>query len=304
MALAVAPAAVYLTLEDAWLDFWRRSFDIQASLDEPGIETGALFWLETVMVKRFTTDLGFFVTGGVGFAWFAIESLLRGFKTLPSTWLDPRLAAFPVLTLLWVVFNSVDFQGAPDMLPILPSLAFWTGWLAQRSTSGSLSNPWRGLVFAGLALVVAGYGFADAVRFEARNTIEHQKAAVRRLLGPGERNRVVAFSADSFYAISERPAPLPFLRMNKFFEPFAKLVDPEGCEGVIRRTLALAPDVVVTRRHRSQGECIHQLHRALLRDGFELDKMVFRFREHRSFDPTRGRPKKITWNRFSRGPRE
>jgi hypothetical protein len=87
--------------------------------------------------------------------------------------------------------------------------------------------------------------------------------------------------------------------MNRYFEPFVELVAPEGCDGVIRRTLALKPHVVVTRKHVSQGECVHRLERALLRGGFGRSLVHFRFREHRSFDPTTGKSKRIIWKLFS-----
>ena len=159
----------------------------------------------------------------------------------------------------WAAFNSVDFQGPPDLLLVLPATAFWVAWLshrlvgsiashaslvAWRSGAGVLSGTLGGLVLA----ATAWYMVTPAFRFALLpgETLTRQEAVVANILrSVGPEGTVDGFGADVVFAISERKSPTRFLRLGRIFQRFVHLVDPRGCQGVLRSTIDRNPEVVV-----------------------------------------------------------
>jgi hypothetical protein len=298
MALGLLPAVLYLALTDSWLDFWRRVIVIPASPVGEFAGTAPGFWLKVARI-HFATDIGLFFTGGLGFLAFVLTSLQRSGKAAGREWLDPRLAALPLLTPMWASFSSFDFQGTPDMLPILPLLAFWTPWVANPWLHAD-AGPRRLAVWAVVGAAIAGYGFADAFLFEPRDTIGKQLRVVRSIYGPNGQNRVIAFDAHSVYALADRQGPLPYMQMNRYYMPFIETVEPEGCRGLHRHVLALEPHAVVVRQHRFQSRCVRRLQRILIGQGYEVKRATFHFQKHKRFTAKPKDAKRIDWMIYKR----
>jgi hypothetical protein len=85
------------------------------------------------------------------------------------------------------------------------------------------------------------------------------------------------------------------MQMNRYYMPFIETVEPDGCPGLVQRTLGLDPDVVVVRKHRSQSRCIRGLKRTLLERGYASSQVSFRFQQHRSFIAEPTDAKRIRW---------
>jgi hypothetical protein len=254
------PVVAYLTLTGQWWDFWQRSVVLPANWHR-GSE-GPLHWLQ-VAGAQYRSDVFFFWLAGIGLCWFAIGVLRKGSQGLLDT-LHFRMGGLPLLTIAWILFNTLEFQNSPDMLPILPCVAYWVGGLVSHLTSLAVrpvrSQPFqagvRNTILLTLLLVTAWYGFADGARKELSITLDEQVAAVRDIVeSAGSDGTVISFSAEAVYALSERPAPLRFLRLTDAFLPFLHLAGFKDCRELLQHVLTERPAVVVLRVLERPSEC-------------------------------------------------
>ncbi len=300
------PALGYLAWQDAWWDFWQRSVVIPSSHHLRDAAAEPMRWLG-VARHRYPNEWLCFPLAGLGFGWFVAESLLAGPRRGARAWLASELGGAPLLTAVWIAFNSVDFQGAPDMLPILPWLAFWIGWGAQRAGSALAARfAWLGrgkparLGVSAALLAAAAYGFTDAFLFRPALTLARQRELVRWITSAAApQDTVVAFYVEEVYALEERRPPLPFLRLNESLTPFLELVEPGGCPALIRRVLDLRPAAVVSGSRYvlpvpselvpesgggfRQSECIGRLLTRLLKDGYTRTQVRVALRGHLTY---------------------
>jgi hypothetical protein len=265
------PAAFYITATNTWREFLERSVGIPlaAQVQEFGTRPG--HWLETVRVHYGTDEL-FFAAAALGLAGFSVRSLRRGHRA--RTWLHPRMGAFPVLAPLLVAAYTTDSQGPLDLVPVLPVVAFFCGWLLH-AMLGALGRRWpearalrRGVAAAVIA-AAASYGAADAWLWRPLTTLQKQREVVREILqGTTPDDLVVSFEATGLYALSERPAPLPLLSLNKYFVHFTGLVGHPSCEALLSDLLEQEPRVVVYREWAWQSGCVRALDARLQELGY------------------------------------
>jgi hypothetical protein len=281
--LGILPAAIYLTATNTWWEFWQRAVMIPAQATAAGGAATSLGWLLSIAYE-FPGERAFFVAGMAGFLGFALGSLRSASRGLAEVWLDPRLAGVPVFTLGWLGLNSVDFDHAPDMLPLLPLVAFWVAWLSRgvvelvsNGAAPAPSSRWLRTGLWGFVLGLAAvYSFADVPPRPAF-ALADQKKLVASVVGlAGDRGGVVSFSAEAVYVLAELPAPNPFLRLTDVFALSLHLVEPRGCEGVLERTVQQRPGVVVVNLWQRSSECERSVGRRLLQNGYLSRKVRFR----------------------------
>jgi len=119
--------------------------------------------------------------------------------------------------------------------------------------------------------LLAIYGYADGTRRPSLTTLADQRALVDEILeGVSPSDGVFSFSADEVYALSERPAAAPYLRLTGAFMPFLPEVEPLGCRGVVKRILRARPAVVVVGIWRNSSLCERNLPRRLVERGYKL----------------------------------
>jgi len=300
IGLGCAPAAAYLTVSRSWLDFWQRGIVIPATT-QVAAETGATWWL-LVMRVFFAGEWYFFLLGGAGFALFAIAALASGPGAAWRRFLADRMGGLPLLTPAWIVFNSSEFQGAPDMLPILPAVAFWVGWAFFLVGRPLAARPRAAAVLASLLIAAfVAYGFRDAHAYRPAITLDQEIEVVNRILGDvGEDDPIVGFDASEIYVLTERPAPVPFVSLNAVYAQFADLLYPTGCRGLERHLAALQPRVVVINEHPWQSACVKSLRPMLRRRGYVRSEVAFPFPQHRRLTAEHPDVGVIAWGVYTR----
>ena len=310
--MGVLPAVVYLTVTGTWWGFWQRAvlFPFRTG---PHLTIQPGRWLE-ILELDFGNEIVVFAAAAVGFGGFALGSARKGFRGTAERWLAPSLGGMPILAVGWLVFNSVEFQGWPDMIPILPVVAFWAAWAFEpavafgqrhirrlfgydRGASTQVSK----LALASLTVAWAVYALADAWVYTRGMTLAEERVLVDQLFASADPNdKVIAYGASEVYALTNRPSPNGFLIMNRFFLPVAHVVGLNGCEDVQRQLSGHAPAVVVIRRWTWQSGCVRKMGHGLLEQGYRLDKVRLPIRRHMSYLPDPQDLTHVRWDVYSR----
>ena len=302
LLLGALPAAIYLTSADAWGEFWRLAVADMAASRGATAGSQPLRWLE-VAARHSRNELVFFAAGALGVLWNGTCALRRGPGRMIRSWTQPCLGGVPALTLLWIGFSIVDFNGAPDLLPLLPLVAFWAAWATQRLVALAVSQGRRtgdaelpAILVSILLACTAAYGFADALLYRPAMRLPQQEALVRAIVEPaGPSGTVVAFNASEVYALSERPSPV---------HPRAVYdVARRDCPGLIQDSIAPGPEVVVMLQGRSRRvfhPCLRRIQFLLLQSGYGLREIEIPWRDHASFVPAEGDVWTTTWLVYER----
>jgi hypothetical protein len=298
------PACIYLTVTQTWGAFLQRSFVIPATLQTPARDP--LHWLRVVRAD-FPNETLLFAAAAAGFCGFVLGRLRRGPLALLRGLCHGRLGGLPLLALVWIAWNSVDFQGPPDLLPLLPPVAFFAAWGAHRAVALATrrlgGEAGRAVAAAPACLVAATGVFAlgHAALYHPATTLAQQKALVDRIVAAaGPAGRVLAFDAEEVYVLAERPSPNRFLRLNRSFLPFLHWIEPEGCAGVWRRTVQERPEVVVIRAWYKQGECVLRIEQGLRQAGYTMHVAKLHVTQRASFHPERHVLVHRTWRIYQR----
>ncbi len=307
VVVALLPSVVYLTVESAWLDFANRLFGIHVQTQFGDVFT-PLRWVR-YSLRAYASERWFLIAGALGVLVFAIRSVTQWRHGSGETgWLAPKLGGMPLLALGWITYNSIDFQGYPDLLPALPIIAFFAAWLAATvveivSTLGArwararLLSRLAATVLTLLAVPTAVYGLSDAFRFEPATTLETQIETIRELTDAGT---VLAFGADAVYVLSEQRATFPFLRLSPVFDAHLHLVVPGGCVELFRQVVEISPAAIVVRAG-TQGWCITSI--AVKAEAAGYQKTVISWSKPMHGDRrdiARGEGKRIDWEIYRR----
>ena len=88
---------------------------------------------------------------------------------------DRKDGGMLILTLAWFLFNGIEFNGAPDLIPMLPLMAYWSSLFAARLIEGVsflagriASN--RFVLLTGF-IFVNGLLFTDAITYNLPSTL-------------------------------------------------------------------------------------------------------------------------------------
>jgi hypothetical protein len=309
VAVALLPSVLYLTHESAWADFANRLFGIH--LDESyGYEIRPLRWMSNSL-SDFASESAFLVASLIGVIVFGLrgarrKSQNRGRRQIAARWLDARYAGMPVMLLGWAVYNAIDFQRYPDLLPVLPVIAFFAAWgtaeaLRALTARGgwwatTAGRRWVSAMWGCIVLVAAIYGFGDTRDFAPSTTLDAQLASAREL-GPGT---VVSFGADALYALREQRPPFPFLRLVPRFENHLEFAVPGGCGQVFRNLVELSP-IAIAVRVPLQGECINRIAGKALEAGYRRNAVAWYPPPHGDWGrPTLDEQRTIIWHVYRR----
>lgn len=310
VAMGMLPAVVYLTLSGTWWGFWQRAalFPLQGNLH---LSARPEAWLN-IMQKDFGNEIVVFAAAALGFGWFALHSARKGMRGGLGVWLAPDMGGMPLLAAGWIAFNTREFQGWADMVPILPIVAFWMAWACDGALTGLRTlalRLWgrdRGvriahLGAAGLTAAFAVYAFTDAWHHTPGMTLQEEQALVAQIMAPvGPNDEVVAYGASEIYVLTDRPSPNGFLNLNRFFLPVSHTVGLNGCEGVWERLIAQQPAVVVINRWGFKTVCFPLISRGLRALGYTESVRRPRLRQNRSYFPNPRDIVEIRWLVYSR----
>lgn len=235
-AVTLAALLLYLYLADAGTAFWQQAFLRKLAVEGESLGESPLHWI-TKLKPGFVSDLPFFIGAFAGFVVFGYRLLKQ--KVTDST-LRSRLLLLTICTLLWSGFNSIEFQGTMDYVPMLPLLVLWLSYLVHLL----LKNP--GHWYPSFAVVLVLF-FADLLFIPKSLTLQEQENIVRDIKAQHPTTRVVVSGADFWYVLNEESAPTKYFRMQYFEEHLMDRFTQGGKEQVLqdlhdyRPTLLIVP---------------------------------------------------------------
>lgn len=242
--LGALPSVVYVTVGGSWAAFLEQNLALKAVNRWPpaGLDT-AFFNLARLVYFDYQTELALFVIAALAFIVFVARSGDRLLRRRRSDWLVPRYGGLPFLTVLAIAYTLLDVQAAPDLLPWLPLVGFWTAWgfvrtaamLRHRMAGGdALTGVGRKSVGVVWVALLAGYGLVDALLYAPYPTFGEQRRAVAELIErAGPDGSLLAITAPSIYAITEQRSPWRYLSLVQFFDPLVEWRQPAGCDGLL-----------------------------------------------------------------------
>ncbi|MCZ6783110.1 MAG: hypothetical protein O7G30_07335, partial [Proteobacteria bacterium] len=198
-----------------------------------------------------------------------------------------RFGAVPLVTLGWIGWNSFVFGNYPDMLPFLPFVAFFVGWLwhvAHDVLIGSLARRWparqrvASVAFhLPLLFALSAYGLWDERAPAQGLTLAQQETLVHRIVeSAGSDGELVALSAEAVYVLGERRSPNRFLRIADAWGSYLHLVGLPSCGAAHDDMLSRQPAVVVLRISPRSHACQKKLAPALRRRGYTEETISVR----------------------------
>ena len=249
MLLGMLPAILYLTAFAEWHNFYEMAVVRKAALSLPDAASTPFKWMAKGF-KAYRSEGFVFFSALAGFSYFMIKNGRKTFNALT----DRKDGGMLILTLAWFLFNGIEFNGAPDLIPMLPLMAYWSSLFAARLIEGVsflagriASN--RFVLLTGF-IFVNGLLFTDAITYNLPSTLTEQRLLVESVMGKADR-RFIALNAEEFYVLSEKKSPLRYTRMERWVDTVIEMTEPGGSDGFIKRLEESMPPLVIIKKRKS-----------------------------------------------------
>ena len=247
--LGALPAVAYPIVRHEWLDFWNLVILRKMALNLPDAGIGIFKWPRVSAVSSLSEVLVLMLAvAGLALYVFHVNISKRDEVSRHPF---PENGALLSLTIGWIIVNSIDFEGAVDLLPLLPLIALYAayGYRSLLRVTGARLSP-RHTLWIG-TLLLAVYLFEDEFRHSIDYTLPEQEALVREVLGNELDRGFVSLDAEEFYVLADRAAPIRYTRADDWVETLIKIVDP-GMGSVLEQASALSPGIIVIKQKRSR----------------------------------------------------
>ncbi|MCK5603114.1 hypothetical protein KAR91_14620, partial [Candidatus Pacearchaeota archaeon] len=181
MFLGLLPALLYLTAYHEWNNFILLAVFRKAVDKLPHIASHPFRWL--VICGKFKSEVLIFIFAAVAFCGFIIKQIVRKNRDRVNILIDNKNAGLILLTVAWSLFNSMEFDGVPDLIPILPLVSYWSALFIHKLIE-SLTLILQTLkpAFINLSIIkptvaltscilLSGFLFRDAFSYSVRYTL-------------------------------------------------------------------------------------------------------------------------------------
>lgn len=234
--LALLPSVAYITYHGAWVEFWEMAVIRKISVQSLENNTPFWHWLTKVHPK-YSTDLLLFISAFAGFVWYLILRLTSASK--PDKAADHEIWTYLLTaTILWSLFNSVEFQGGPDLIPML-SLLICFAVYAWRALYHRIS--WkRLLILASVLTMYADFGF-----YTIDYTLQDQEQLVAKLKEHYNTERVLASGFEEYYILENVPSPTKLLRFQAYDDLIIDQFLPGGWPVIKQELLEKPPTLLL-----------------------------------------------------------
>ncbi|MBI2845904.1 MAG: DolP-mannose mannosyltransferase [Chloroflexi bacterium] len=203
----------------------------------------------------FSTGLGpgefwFVILGVAGWIGFTLRAILQRQSAVAAQ------DAYPWPLLLagygWLLFSLRELDGYPDLVPLLPYLAFGLGWVLERALSLLrrlvASNPISNLATLAVLLGILGNGLQDLGSINegpGSFTLQDQLAQARQLdQFLGAEGQIQAIGDPSLLVLSRRTNLTPLIHLGpKHYNLL--LQEPGGVDNILKVIEESSPEVIL-----------------------------------------------------------
>lgn len=229
LAGAVTPLAIVLgyfysqgALGDLWTWTITYNYSVFGPQAGPSLEN-AIRHIVVITRRVFEREILVVLLSAVGFMLFSVERARErgsGRDAFESPDLFRDAIVFPPL--IYGVFMLVNFQGPPDLIPLIPFYGIFAGWAFMRllrvagrnipiAVLSRASAGWT--VRAAVIILILGVVFVRAGTFKMRGlTLQHQDAAIQQLrkeLQP--RDQIYVHGAVEILVLLNKPNLNPYV---------------------------------------------------------------------------------------------
>ncbi len=228
--IGLSPIFIYLYLTNDWNFFWN-----QAILRKINVEGSALFdepfrWLIRGIEHRFLNEVLFFFIAAIAGVYLIIQFIRNRNFTLLCSRVNLEISSIGLLfftTLIWSIWNSMEFQGPPDLIVLLPSIIILATFFISRMILQRLQSHWS-LVACVLLFV---YGFADLLVYPDKPNYSQQRAWISELYD--KYGDLFPINFEESYVLNEKEMPTKYMRFGSYEDFLIEGITPGGCDAVI-----------------------------------------------------------------------
>ncbi len=256
--LGLLPAIIYLTSTQDWSNFYFQAIVRKALTDLPNAADAPISWLGDALTIYYT-EVFVFVFALAGFIYCIIRLLILSKASRNELLINGGYGAVILLTLLWSLFNSIEFDGGQDLVPILPLLAFWFAYLLDellrrgRHIAPRYAKAKKAVTAAVLTLV-GGYLYFDAMSYKPTYTLSAQYETLNNCIDSANPPpRFLSFNAEEFYVLTEQRAPLRYTQLGRWIELLIDHYEPGKIDGFLASLKRELPPIVIIRHKKDSA---------------------------------------------------
>jgi len=223
--LGTLPVLIYLSITNGWMDFWQQAVLRKLIIEGGTIGESPFGWIRKSVYPSFMMEPLQFIFGLIGLLSVSVLLFINK-RELTKHIRSVRIAKFLlVYTLVWVFFNSLEFQSAVDLFPLIPIVVVYCTYFITSIKLNGFKKP--ALIALGLALVV--YNYIDALLYDLPFTYSEQQQIIKNVRKEHGNAFVIGF--EEYYTILEKPMPTKFMRYSGY-EDHLMARKENGCKEV------------------------------------------------------------------------
>ncbi len=235
VVLGVLPVLLYLLLTDGWVAFWEQAILRKLAVEGQSVGENPFRWMLRGSYPMLSDALHLLL----GFIGFALIFYWWVFKRSEGRQLFRRssiLVYLVVYSLFWATFNSLEYQGATDFMPLVPIVIIGGTLVIQRILN---LQPMYAILIGCLLTV---YNLFDAFIYDLPFTFQDQISVISKIEKEYSDPFVIGFEA--YYTVLEKPMPTKFMRY-WHYEEF--LIDKHegGCDGILDQIRKKGYDYII-----------------------------------------------------------
>jgi hypothetical protein len=191
--------------------------------------------------------------------------------------MDTKNGGLILLTVAWFLFNSIEFNNLPDLVPLLPLISYWAALFIHKLIKAtvlilqtfkpvfvdqSIIKPTIALTSC---ILLGVFLFRDAFLYSPTYTLADQKILVKSTIDcPDASCSFIALNAEEFYVLTEKQSTLRYTRMEKWVDLIIDLLEPGGSNGFIKRLAETLPPLLIIRETESKSVNLERIKSELL----------------------------------------
>ncbi|GAA3522533.1 hypothetical protein GCM10022393_41400 [Aquimarina addita] len=223
--IGVLPVLLYLLFTDGWIDFWNQAIIRKLKIEGASVGESPFLWIKSGIYPHFILESLHFIFGFLG-GIIAVYVLLRNRKAQINDPFSKRTVLFLLCySVLWAIFNSLDFQTNIDLLPLIPPVIIF-GTYFIKYVLDKIHQ--KGIIIV-VSIIFITYNFFDAITYELPFVYKEQLAVIRELKEKYDRLFVIDF--EEYYVLQETPMPTKFMRYTWYEDHLIDRTE-NGCVGI------------------------------------------------------------------------
>lgn len=240
--LGLLPCLIYLYATNDWLDFWNQAVMRKVAYEGETVFEAPFQWIIKLLTARFVLQAPIFLLAALGVMKALYGLINKRVESRQSTsWIF-----LLILCLGWGLFNSLEFQGELDSMPMIPLLLIFAVF-ALKSILQRLSK--KGFIIVYVLAII--YAFFDLTLPKKGISYSEQQALFSQL----ERTYGDAFviNFEEYYVIREMPMPTRYIRLGLFEDYSIDQLEAMGCDGLIEKVKEQKPKAIISRVVNGEG---------------------------------------------------